>query len=384
MRPLPSFPVTTVGSWPRTRELLVAQNHVRHGRMAREVFDRQADAAVERLVRLQEEIGLDLVTDGEQRRDNFVSFVARHLEGVRLLSLADILEIIEDKVAFERILQTLDVPSYAIFNATCVGPLRRRSALVADDVRFVRARTDRPIKATLPGPYILTRSLFVKEATRPHYDAKEDLGDDVVAVLREEVEAVIAAGADFLQFDEPVLTELVFAQGRTRTFMCAALAARNDPAEELEFAVDLMNRVTAGVEGIRLGVHVCRGNWSRDERTLLAGSYKPLQPYLERMHVDQLVLEYATERAGAWMPFAGKELGLGIVNPRTEEVEDVAALVERIAAVARHIPGDRLFLNPDCGFGTFASRPMNGEATAIAKLRALVEAAARLRAGAAQ
>ena len=377
MRPLPPFPVGTVGSWPRSRPLLVAQNHVRNGRMA---FERLADAEVERILRLQEDIGLDLVTDGEQRRDNFVSFVARHLDGVRLLSLADILEIIEDKVAFERILQTLDVPSYAIFNATCVGPLRRRSPLVADDVRFLKARTDRGIKATLPGPYILTRSLFVKEATSPHYASKEALGDDVVRALREEVADVLDAGADFLQFDEPVLTELVFAQGRTRTFMCAALAARNDPAEELEFAVDLMQRVTEGFEGIRLGLHVCRGNWSRDESTLLRGSYAPLRPYLERMPVQQLVLEYATERAGAWMPFEDKELGLGIVNPRTEEVEDVDALVARIADIARHIPPSRLFLNPDCGFGTFASRPMNGEATAVAKLRALVEAARRLRA----
>ena len=99
--------------------------------------------------------------------------------------------------------------------------------------------------------------------------------------------------------------------------MCAALAARQDPAEELEFAVSLINRVVEGVRDVRIGVHVCRGNWSRDETTLLHGGYQPLAPYLERLNVAQLVLEYATDRAGDLMPFGGKELGLGVVNPRT-------------------------------------------------------------------
>ena len=105
--------------------------------------------------------------------------------------------------------------------------------------------------------------------------------------------------------------------------MCAALAARKDPAEELEFAVVLLNRVIEGFTGVRIGLHVCRGNWSRDETTLLRGTYEPLRPYFERMNVDQLVLEYATERAGDLIAFEGKELGLGVVNPRTEAVETV-------------------------------------------------------------
>ncbi len=118
-----------------------------------------------------------------------------------------------------------------------------------------------------------------------------------------------------------MLTELVFTHGRTRTFMCAALAARGDPTEELELATHLMNEVLDGaaVGDTRIGLHVCRGNWSRDESILLRGGYHPLAPYLERMTaVRQLVLEYATERAGDLMRFAGKELGLGVVNPRTD------------------------------------------------------------------
>jgi 5-methyltetrahydropteroyltriglutamate--homocysteine methyltransferase len=75
----------------------------------------------------------------------------------------------------------------------------------------------------------------------------------------------VTDAADFVEFDEPVLTDVGFADGSTRTFMCAALGARSDPAEELEFAVSLINRVVEDMAGVRVGVHVCRGNWSRDE-----------------------------------------------------------------------------------------------------------------------
>ena len=131
--------------------------------------------------------------------------------------------------------------------------------------------------------------MFVPEMTGAFYDSKEALADDVVGILRAELAELAAEGAEFVQFDEPVLTELTFAPGSTRTFMCAALAARRDPAEELELAVSLLNRVVDGCRKVRLGVHVCRGNWSRDETTLLSGGYHPLAPYLERLNVTQLV-----------------------------------------------------------------------------------------------
>jgi len=176
-----------------------------------------------------------------------------------------------------------------------------------------------------------------------------------------------------------VLTELVFTQGQTRTFMCAALAARKDPTEELELAVELVNRVVDGVDGVRIGLHVCRGNWSPDESTLLRGGYHPLRPYFERMNVRQLVLEYATERAGDLMVFGAKELGLGVVNPRTPTVETPDEVRRAVEAALRLYPAERLFLNPDCGFGTFANRPVNQTDTALAKLRSMVEAARSLR-----
>jgi len=351
----------------------------RHRRIDRAERDRIADEAVLELLRLQEALGCDIVTDGELRRDNFYSFVADKLAGVRLMTLAEMLDVVEDRAGFEQLLQTLDVPAYSISSPICTARLERREPLAVDDLRFARRHTDLPIKVTLPGPYLLTRAMFVPELTRACYADKEALGSDVVALLRAELEELGAAGAAFVQFDEPVLTEVAFAPGRTRTFMCAALAARKDPAEELELAVSLINQVVAGIDGPRIGLHVCRGNWSRDEWTLLSGGYQALQPYLERLQVTQLVLEYATDRAGSLLAFNGKELGLGVVNPRTDQVETPAQICRAVEDALRLYPAERVFLNPDCGFGTFSNRPINTSEIASAKVAAMAAAARAMR-----
>jgi 5-methyltetrahydropteroyltriglutamate--homocysteine methyltransferase len=383
MSTLPLFPVATVGSWPRPLAVLRAQKLRRERRISDEEFQRVADDSVREVVRCQEEAGCDIVTDGEQRRDNFVSFVATRLDGVRLMTLLEMLDIIEDKVRFERLLQTLDIPAYSISNATCVGRIARRHPLAADDARFLKGMTRKPIKITLPGPYILTRSMWVKEASRDWYDGKEALGEDVVRVLREEIAELLTLDVAFIQFDEPVLTELVFTQGQTRTFMCAALAARKDPAEELEFAVSLLDRVLEGFTGTRFGLHVCRGNWSRNESTLLSGSYNALASTLDRVPVRQLVLEYSSMRAGDLMRFAPPELGLGVVNPRTDTIESPEEIIRRVRDALAYYPPEAIFLNPDCGFCTFSNRPMAAEDIAMSKLLSISTAARRLRSGAA-
>ena len=130
-------------------------------------------------------------------------------------------------------------------------------------------------------------------------------------------------------------------------------------------------------------MHICRGNWSQNEKVLLEGSYHPLLPYLKRMKVQQFVLEFATPRAGGLEAIAGlledRELGLGVVNPRTAEIETSNQIVARAKEALRYIPAERLFLNPDCGFGTFAQRPLNTPEVATQKLAAIARAAAKLR-----
>jgi 5-methyltetrahydropteroyltriglutamate--homocysteine methyltransferase len=132
---------------------------------------------------------------------------------------------------------------------------------------------------------------------------------------------------------------------------------------------------------LRLGVHVCRGNWSRDETTLLSGGYQALRTYLDRLQITQLVLEYATERAGTLVRLEGKELGLGVVNPRTDRVETPEQIRAAVEEALSLYPANRVFLNPDCGFGTFSNRPMNTREIASATVAAMAAAARDLRGG---
>lgn len=377
-RPIPRFPVSVVGSWPRPRWLLEATK-----KKAADLAELR-DQATLLAIKQQEDAGVDVLSDGEQRRDNFYSFLTEKLDGVQLMTMADLLEYVEDKAGFEALLQTLDVPAYAIKNPTITGKMRRREPLAVEEARFLRQHTTRACKVALPGPYLLSRSMWVQKLSAQAYPTRQELCDDVVAILRDELRELAQLGVEIVQFDEPVLTELVFAgKAQKRTFMCAALAAADDPAAELELAVDLINRVVDGIAGVRTAVHVCRGNWSRDEDVLLSGTYEPLLPTLGKMRVDQFVLEYATPRAGSetlltQLP-ARAQVGFGCVNPRTEPTEDPAKVAARVAGLADLLGPDRIWLNPDCGFGTFAERPVASLAGAEAKMRILADAARRLR-----
>ena len=124
------FTVTQVGSWPRSKNLLRALRDKQKGRMTAVEFDRVADGEVRRCVEHQITAGADIVVDGEQRRDNFYSFVTDKLDGTKLMSLAEMLDTVEDKSGFEEMLETLDVPASAIKNPTCTGRLSRRESLI--------------------------------------------------------------------------------------------------------------------------------------------------------------------------------------------------------------------------------------------------------------
>ena len=214
------FTVTQVGSWPRSTALLRALRDKQRGRITRAEFERVADDEVRRCVALQVEAGVDIVVDGEQRRDNFYSFVTDKLAGTQLMSLAEMLDTVEDKSSFEEMLSTLDVPASAIKNPTCTGKISRREPLAVGELGFVKALTDKPVKITLPGPYLLSRSMWVGDFSGKAYGDKTEMADDLVGVLREELLELKAAGADFVQFDEPVLTEIVLSEEKgRRTFM---------------------------------------------------------------------------------------------------------------------------------------------------------------------
>jgi 5-methyltetrahydropteroyltriglutamate--homocysteine methyltransferase len=381
---VPLFPVTVVGSWARPSWLVQAWRQRRNGRLSAEEFREAADRAVLEALKYQEDAGLDIVSDGEQRRDNFYSFVAEKLEGVKLMTLAEVMDVVEDKASFDQILRSQDAPAFAISNATVTGKIERRGPLALDEYQFLRQHTRKPIKVALPGPYLLTRSMWVKGVSDAAYPTMDDLSVDIVRILREELIALRDAGAAFVQFDEPVLSDVIFRPDvKERTFMCASMAASSgDPGKEMRWAARMLNQVVKEVDGVKTGVHVCRGNWSQKEEALLKGSYRPMLMYLMLMQVQQFVLEYATPRAGemaVWEPYAhAREIGLGVVNPRGD-VEPPSFIVNRVKEALAYFNPDQVFLNPDCGFGTFAERPMNTADASFKKLQSIVAAAGELR-----
>jgi 5-methyltetrahydropteroyltriglutamate--homocysteine methyltransferase len=385
---LPLFPTSLIGSLPRSDEVLAAQRKLRSGKIARARFDELIDRETLKAVRDQESAGIDVITSGELGRDNYVSFVADRLEGARMLSMSELLDHVEDKRAFEDILAALDVPAASIRNAICVGRLSLRGSLVADELAMLKRLTKKPVKITMPGPYLLTRSMWLPKLSSPSYGGKEELGEDVVRILSQEVRALQDLGADVIQFDEPVLTEVVFTEGKPRTFMCAALSEKKDPAEELAFAGRLLRSVMKSIDREKsvASLHVCRGNWSKDERILLSGPYTPLLGAFTEAAPDLLSLEFSTPRAGELSSLLGDErirryssLGLGVMNPRSEEVESPRDMAARAEEALKWLPDERLWLNPDCGFATFASRPVNTMEIVRRKMAALAQAAEMLR-----
>ncbi len=377
------FPVTVVGSWPRSNELVRALRSKEAGESTLADFMAVADGEVLACIRAQEEAGVDILSDGEQRRDNFYSFAVDKLNGMQLMKVSELLNYSSDRARMEEVLRALDVPAFAIKSPIAIEALSKRQGLALDELAFLKEHTDRAIKIPIPGPYMLTRSAWFEGLSDKAYPTPDDLAKDVVALLREEIIALRDSGCDFVQLDEPTLSQVVFGEETTETFMCAALPNRRDPTDELEMAVRLMNETLDGITGIKTGVHVCRGNWSRREEVLLTGNYGPMLPYLVQMNIDQLVLECATPRAGEMEVFKEysneKEIGLGVVNPRTDEIEPPEQIVARVKELLQYFAPDKIYLNPDCGFGTFAERNVNTHAVAIEKMRTITEAAHILR-----
>lgn len=385
---LPLFPTSLIGSMPRSKMVLSALRMMRTGRMERSDFNQLIETETQKVVKLQEDLGLDIITSGELGRDNYVSFVSDKIGGVQMMSMSEMLDYVEDKKAFEDILTALDVPAVSIKNAICAGKLQYNGDIVAKELVTLKKFTDKPVKITLPGPYLLTRSMWLPNLSGKVYGSKEELGQDVIRILKEEIDNLVSIGVDVIQFDEPVLTEVVFTEGKPRSFMCAALSERKDPKEELEFAGSLIGQIMEHIDRTKTvaSLHVCRGNWSRNESTLLTGPYTPLLDLFAKVDPDLLTLEFSTPRAGELSSLLADPriaehtaLGLGVINPRTDDIETVDPIVSRVQEAMTYLPMDRLWLNPDCGFATFSNSPVNVLETISGKIRSLTEAASILR-----
>ena len=371
--------VMGIGSWPRPRWMLQAVHDHLEGRLGETEFHATADDAVRLCLLAQGRAGVDVLTDGEQRRDSYASFVGRLLDNCQLIPLSDLTAMVDDPEEFEMELRALDVPAAEVRHPVVYGKLGRSNPLAVRELEFAKSSTDKTLKVALPGPYLLTRTMWLDCLTDRPYDTREDLAQDVVRVLREELHYLLAAGASLVQFDEPVLTEVVFGSAsQKRSFMCGALSEKLEPEIELDFALGLLNEVVRGLPQERLGLHICRGNWTRDEAAALAGDYRPLLGFLQRAQVGSLFLELCTGRAGEAEVLRAipgdKRIAVGVVNQKLDVVESVEEIGRRISAAVDLFGRERVLLTPDCGFATFADNPVASAAVAEAKLSAIVEA----------
>jgi 5-methyltetrahydropteroyltriglutamate--homocysteine methyltransferase len=294
------------------------------------------EVAIKAALKDQERAGVDIVSDGELRRDNDVDYFLARMPGVDIPHAA--------KTYY-----------YDYYDAYARHPIpveeQGASLGLVDDLRFTLAYTDRPVKFSFTGPFSLAR--------RVKNEAYTNLDDLVLAfarVLNREARALAAAGAAILQIDEPYLAGY---------------------PEEVGLAVKAINTVYDGVVGPTRAVHVCYGN--RYARPVWEGHYEFLFPAILDAHVDQLVLEFARKgyqdlELFKKYPTHSLTLGLGVIDVKNPVLETTDLIVSRVHQALQVLPPERLTINPDCGL-----RHLPAD-IARAKLRAMSEGAALARA----
>jgi 5-methyltetrahydropteroyltriglutamate--homocysteine methyltransferase len=332
---------TVIGSYPQPdwlvdREMLGSRLPPRVRareiwRVAAEHLEQAQDDATLLAIRDLERAGLDIITDGEIRRESYSNRFANALEGM---------DVENPGTAIDRTGHPNPVPAVR-------GPVRRRHAVEVRDVRFLRENTERRIKITLPGPFTMSQ-----QAEDMHYGDQRVFALDLAAAVNEEIHDLFAAGADVVQIDEPYL------QAR-------AQAAR-------EYAVEAINRAVAGVEGVT-ALHTCFGY------AHIVHERPPGYSFLAELNdcdVHELALEAAQPKLDlsvlAQVP--DKRIVLGVLDLGDPAVESVEMVADRIRAALRHVPADRLQVAPDCGM-KYLPRDV-----AFGKLRAMVLAAEVVRA----
>ena len=382
--PLQSLSVMGVGSWPRPDWLLGGLDLLFRNSIDEQHFSRWAADAVELAVAAQVRAGVDFITDGEQRRDAYCSFLGRFIKNCQMVPLRDLAAMADHPEDLATSLEGVDLPMDHVRQPVLTGKLNWESSATLWEVQTAARFSTKPIKVALPGPYLLARTLWLDCLPHLPYASQEHLADDVTRYLRAEIQSLLDGGASLIQLDEPILTEVVFDGGNSKEkFMCGALSKRRSAANELAFALELVKEVTRGFPVEKIGMHICRGNWSRDESQALSGSYQPLISFLKQTPVGFLTLEGATSRAGdvsLLAPLCDDHMvGIGMVNQKSAEVESVPDLVDRLWDLRGNFPMERLFFTPDCGFATFAHQPLAARIVAEQKLSHLVRAVDRIR-----
>src|SRR6186713_2429795 len=333
------FPTSLVGSyaqpdWLIDRAKLAARFPPRVRakelwRVAPEFLKQAQDDATLLAIRDQEDAGIDIITDGEMRRESYSNRFATALEGI---------DIDNPGSTINRSGQPIPVPRVA-------GTIRRRGAVEVPDVTFLRKNTSRRIKITLPGPFTMAQ-----QAQDDYYKDEEALAMAFAAAVNEEIRDLKAAGADVVQIDEPWL------QAR--------------PERAVKYGVKAINRALQGIGGTTV-VHLCFGYAAavKDKPT----GYSFL-PQLEATTASQISIEAAQPRLDlSVLKSLNKTVMVGVIDLGTSAVETPQQVAERIRAALKHVSAERLVLAPDCGM-----KYLTREA-AFGKLKSLAEGAAVVR-----
>jgi 5-methyltetrahydropteroyltriglutamate--homocysteine methyltransferase len=342
--PLPTqlLPTTVVGSYPQpdwlvNRQMLskvVPRTRLREiWRVQEEFLEQAQDDATLLAIRDMERAGVDIITDGEMRRESYSNRFATALEGLDLARPGEVRT---------RSGQMTPVPRV-------VGRIRRTRPVELRDMEFLRASTRLPAKITLPGPFTMGQ-----QAKNEFYKDDEEMAMDFAVAVNEEALDLERAGADVLQLDEPWL--------------------RNDPEAAKRYAVKAINRALQGIR-IPTVVHLCFGY-----AAVVPGASKPtgysFLPGLADSIAEQISIEAAQPKLdlGVLRDLAGKKVMLGVLDLGTDEIETPQLVAERIRAGLKYLKPAHLIPAPDCGMKYMP------RAVAYGKLRALVEGAAIVRA----
>ena len=337
-----SIPTSLVGSYPQPDWLI--DREALHHRLPPRVrasdlwrvdpahLQEAQDDAVLIAIRDQERAGLDILTDGEMRRESYSNRFATALEGVDVDNPGSTLDRKGNPTPVPRV----------------VAPIRRREPVQVEDLRFLRANTDRLVKMTVPGPFTMAQ-----QARNEFYRDVEELAMDLAAAVNMEAHELQAAGADVIQLDEPWL--------------------RNDPEGAKRYAVPVINRALAGLT-VPTALHLCFGYAAVVKHQKPTG-YSFL-PQLAGTTAQQISIEAAQPKLdlGVLAELSGKSIMLGVIDLGDPAVETIDQVTARIRAGLAHVPAERLILAPDCGM-KYLSRE-----TAFGKLCALSAGARAVRA----
>jgi methionine synthase II (cobalamin-independent) len=361
----PPFRAEHIGSLVRPPQLLRARNEFAAGAIARERLTEIEDEAIRAVVKLQEDVGLKVITDGEFRRATYSdSFTSSGITGVSI-ELTDRQGFTSSQTHGHRMARRIP---------KVIDRIRWKGPQNANDFRFLKSLTSRTPKITLPGPCYIHYRAGRANISRDVYRDLGEFWSDLVAAYHQEMRALADVGCTYLQIDETSLVKL--GDPRVREL----LKERGDDWRDLlKTYIDAVNAVVAGAPaGMTVGVHICR---SQDPSWQANVGYDPIaEPLFNDMKVGFYFLEYDNARTGGFEPLRavppGKTVVLGLVASKVPQLEEADLLKRRIEEASHVIDIGQLALSPQCGFSTSASENVGvDEAMERSKLARIVEVA---------